>query len=43
MVSDLNIVFHLDCEPMVFAVEKGGSRDPEIMSLLRTLSFISAT
>jgi hypothetical protein len=37
-----NIVFHLDCEPMVHAVMKGGSRHPEIMSLLRTLSFIAA-
>ncbi len=38
-----NIVFRLDCQPMVFAVSKGGSKDPEIMSLLRTLSYIAAT
>jgi hypothetical protein len=36
-----NIKFHLDCEPMVHAVEKGGSRSPEIMSLIRTLSYIA--
>jgi hypothetical protein len=28
---------------MVFAIQKGGSRDPEIMTLLRTLSYIAAT
>jgi hypothetical protein len=37
-----NIVFQLDCQPMVFAVDKGGSRDPEIMSLIRTLSYLAA-
>lgn len=37
-----NIVFHLDCQPMVYAVMKGGSRSPEIMSLLRTLSYLAA-
>lgn len=41
--SGMNIVFHLDCQPMVFAVEKGGSRDPEIMQLLRTLSYLAAS
>jgi hypothetical protein len=40
--KETNIVFHLDCEPMVFAVMKGGSKHPDIMSLLRTLSFLAA-
>jgi hypothetical protein len=40
--TQTNIIFHLDCEPMVFAVMKGGSRHPEIMSLLRTLSYVAA-
>jgi Reverse transcriptase (RNA-dependent DNA polymerase) len=41
--SKRNIIFHLDCEPMVFALSRGGSKHPHIMSLLRTLSFIAAT
>jgi hypothetical protein len=40
--SQSNIIFRLDCQPMVFAVSRGGSRSPEIMSLLRTLSYIAA-
>jgi hypothetical protein len=40
--SNHNIVFQLDCQPMVFAISKGGSKHPHIMSLLRTLSFIAA-
>ena len=40
--ANRNIVFQLDCEPMVFAISKGGSKHPHIMSLLRTLSFIAA-
>ena len=41
--SKHNIIFHLDCEPMVYAVNKGGSKHPSIMSLLRTLSYIAIT
>jgi hypothetical protein len=40
--KERNILFRLDCQPMVYAVTRGGSRDPEIMSLLRTLSYLSA-
>lgn len=40
--SQRNIIFHLDCQPMVFAIAHGGSKHPAIMHLLRTLSFIAA-
>jgi hypothetical protein len=41
-LSNKNLLFHVDCEPIVKAVQKGDSREKELMQLIRTLSFIAA-
>jgi hypothetical protein len=41
--KEKNLIFHIDCEPIVQATNKGDSREPGIMSLIRSLSFIAAS
>jgi hypothetical protein len=38
-----NIILHIDCAPVVNALNKGDSGEPGIMALIRSLSFIAAT
>ena len=37
------ILFHNDCEPVVSACNKGTSKSPILMRLIRTLHYIAAT
>jgi hypothetical protein len=41
--SKKNIIFHVDCEPVVTIVNKGSSKHETLMDLIRTLSFLAAT
>ena len=36
-----NITFHVDCEPIVYALNKGDSRRDNLMSLIRTIASLS--